>query len=106
MLNFMIKKFVLRVYGILIKDDQVLLADECLNGFSFTKFPGGGVELGEGIAEALKREIVEEGQLEVTSYEHFYTTDFFSGQCFPTRRSDCIGVLPHRSGSTLDGVRK
>lgn len=82
MLNFMIKKFVLRVYGILIKDDQVLLADECLNGFSFTKFPGGGVELGEGIAEALKREIVEEGQLEVTSYEHFYTTDFFQASAF------------------------
>lgn len=78
----MVQKFVIRVYGILMKDDQVLLADECLNGFSFTKFPGGGVELGEGIAEALKREMMEEGQLTVNNYEHFYTTDFFQASAF------------------------
>ncbi len=75
-------KFVLRAYGILIKNNQVLLADECLNGFSFTKFPGGGVELGEGIADALKREMMEEGQLLVKDMQHFYTTDFFQVSAF------------------------
>lgn len=75
-------KFVLRTYGILIKDSQVLLADECLNGFRFTKFPGGGVELGEGIADALKREMMEEGQLLVKDMQHFYTTDFFQVSAF------------------------
>jgi ADP-ribose pyrophosphatase YjhB (NUDIX family) len=78
----MVDKFVLRTYGILIKDGNVLLADECLNGFRFTKFPGGGVELGEGIADALKREMMEEGQLVVTSMRHFYTTDFFQASAF------------------------
>ncbi len=78
----MLEKFVLRVYGLLIQDGNVLLADECLNGFRFTKFPGGGVELGEGIADALKREMMEEGQLKVTSYKHFYTTDFFQASAF------------------------
>jgi 8-oxo-dGTP diphosphatase len=78
----MVDKFVLRTYGILIKDGSVLLADECLNGFRFTKFPGGGVELGEGIADALKREMMEEGQLTVTSMRHFYTTDFFQASAF------------------------
>jgi ADP-ribose pyrophosphatase YjhB (NUDIX family) len=75
-------KFVLRTYGILIKDSQVLLADECLNGFRFSKFPGGGVELGEGIADALKREMMEEGQLLVKGMQHFYTTDFFQVSAF------------------------
>ncbi len=75
-------KFVLRTYGILIKDSQVLLADECLNGFRFTKFPGGGVELGEGIIDALKREMMEEGQLLVKDMQHFYTTDFFQVSAF------------------------
>lgn len=78
----MVDKFVLRTYGILIKDNNVLLADECLNGFSFTKFPGGGVELGEGIADALKREMLEEGQLLVRTMQHFYTTDFFVASAF------------------------
>lgn len=78
----MISKFVLRAYGILVRNQQVLLADECLNGFSFTKFPGGGVELGEGIAEALKREMMEEGGLTVLSMQHFYTTDFFQVSAF------------------------
>ena len=80
----MVNRFVIRVYGILMSKDnrQVLLADECLNGFRFTKFPGGGVELGEGILDALKREMFEEGKLDVLSCTHFYTTDFFQASAF------------------------
>lgn len=77
-----IERFNLRVYAIIMKDDQILLSDENLNGFEFTKFPGGGVELGEGLIEALERELQEEGKIEMSSFEHFYTTDFFQSSAF------------------------
>jgi ADP-ribose pyrophosphatase YjhB (NUDIX family) len=77
-----IEKFNVRVYGVLMKGNAVLLADENINGFEFTKFPGGGVELGEGIIDALKRELMEEGEIQLLSASHFYTTDFFQVSAF------------------------
>ena len=51
------KSFNIRVYGILLNDrNEVLVSDECRNGYSFTKFPGGGLEFGEGLVDGLKRE--------------------------------------------------
>jgi len=71
-------KFTIRVYGILINDkSEVLLADEVVNGMHITKFPGGGLELGEGPAECVVREFREETGQEVEVAAHLYTTDFF-----------------------------
>ncbi len=76
-------KFNVRVYGLLINDNgQVLLSDEEEYGFRFSKFPGGGLEYGEGLIDALKREFVEECSCEVEVLEHFYTTDFFIKSVF------------------------
>jgi 8-oxo-dGTP diphosphatase len=79
----MIEKFTIRVYGIL-KDEhnRVLLSDEFIRGNYFTKFPGGGMELGEGTRECLKREFKEETGLDVTIGEHIYTTDYFQQSAF------------------------
>ncbi len=77
-----INKFNIRVYGIFIRDSKVLLGKENLNGMEFTKFPGGGLELGEGLIEGLKREIMEELGMEMEIIEHFYTTDFFQQSAF------------------------
>lgn len=73
-----IQKFNVRVYGILINaDHQVLVTDELIKGHEITKFPGGGLEFGEGMIEGIIREFKEETNNEVEVLEHFYTTDYF-----------------------------
>jgi ADP-ribose pyrophosphatase YjhB (NUDIX family) len=47
-----------------------------------TKFPGGGLEFGEGTIDAIKREMMEETNTPVEVTEHFYTTDFFQASAF------------------------
>src|SRR5687768_7859706 len=75
--------FNVRVYGILINEQkQVLVTDEFHHGQRMTKFPGGGLDFGEGIIDCLKRECMEEFGHEVEVIEHFYTTDFFQLSAF------------------------
>jgi 8-oxo-dGTP diphosphatase len=75
--------FNIRVYGILINDKkQVLVSDEFIRGGYFTKFPGGGLEFGEGTRECLKREFMEEMNLNVEIGDHIYTTDYFQMSAF------------------------
>jgi 8-oxo-dGTP diphosphatase len=72
-----------RVYGILINEaKQVLVSDEYIRGNYFTKFPGGGLEVGEGTKDCLKREFKEEMNLNVEIGEHIYTTDFYQQSAF------------------------
>ncbi|HXL54710.1 MAG TPA: NUDIX domain-containing protein, partial [Chitinophagaceae bacterium] len=72
-----------RVYGVLINEQkQVLVSDEYIRGNYYTKFPGGGLELGEGTRDCLKREFKEEMDLEVEIGEHLYTTDFYQVSAF------------------------
>ncbi|HTI61352.1 NUDIX domain-containing protein [Mucilaginibacter sp.] len=76
-------QFNVRVYGLLVNDqNQVLISDEQEYGMQFTKFPGGGLEFGEGLIDGLKREFVEECNVEVDVISHFYTTDFFVKSAF------------------------
>lgn len=78
-----IKSFNIRVYGIFINDlNKVLLADELRFGIRMTKFPGGGLQFGEGTIECLKRECMEEFGQEIEIIRHYYTTDFFQQSAF------------------------
>jgi len=75
--------FNLRVYGLLINDKQeILVSDECRHGFSMTKFPGGGLEFGEGLIDGLKREYIEELGVEIEVKELFYVNDFLQISAF------------------------
>ncbi len=72
-----------RVYGILINDQrQVLVSDEYIRGNYYTKFPGGGLETGEGTRDCLKREFMEEMNLQVEVGSHIYTTDIYQQSAF------------------------
>ena len=76
-------QFTIRVYGILLNNNkQVLVSDEYIRGKYYTKFPGGGLELGEGTRDCLQREFKEEMNLDVHIGEHIYTTDFFQMSAF------------------------
>ena len=72
-----------RVYGIIMTDDKkVLVSDEFIRGAYITKFPGGGLEIGEGTRDCLKREIKEELFIDSEIGDHLYTTDFYQQSAF------------------------
>ncbi len=78
-----IKRFNLRVYGLLTNaENEILVVHESINDFHFTKFPGGGLEPGEGLEDGLKREFREELKTEAEIHAHFYTTHFFQESAF------------------------
>jgi ADP-ribose pyrophosphatase YjhB (NUDIX family) len=79
----MISMFNIRVYGVLINAQrQVLVSDEFIRGTYITKFPGGGLEFGEGTRDCLRREFLEEMNLKVNVTDHIYTTDFYQQSAF------------------------
>ena len=72
------KLFNIRVYAFIMNGyDEVLIAEEFHYDTFMMKFPGGGLQFGEGIFDALKREVKEELNQEVDSATHFHTTDFY-----------------------------
>jgi ADP-ribose pyrophosphatase YjhB (NUDIX family) len=76
------KQFTIRVYGICIREGHVLLCEEGHEDFRFVKFPGGGLELGEGLHDALTREFEEELDARFSHAELFYVNDFFQASAF------------------------
>ena len=82
-------RFNIRVYGILINEkNELLLVHEKFGDVEIIKFPGGGLEFGEGTKVCIVREFKEETELDIEVAEHFYTTDFFQQSAF--RKSDQI----------------
>lgn len=94
-------KFNVRVYGLLLNEtNEVLITDEEIDGFRFTKFPGGGLEFGEGLIDGLKREFIEECNLEIELIRHFYTTDFFVKSLFSEKQLISVYYLVNPKGES------
>lgn len=92
--------FNVRVYGILINEaKQVLVSDEYIRGGYYTKFPGGGLEFGEGTRDCLVREFMEEMNLAVRVTGHIYTTDFFQRSAFKPE-DQIISIYYHAEALT------
>lgn len=72
-----INRFNLRVYGLLRFNDQIMVTHENRAGMMMTKYPGGGLEMGEGLADCLVREFAEELQIKIEVGELFYVNEFF-----------------------------
>lgn len=76
------QNFNVRVYGLLIHQGRILISHEHWEGVQLIKFPGGGLEKGEGLADCLRREFMEELDLEVQLGDFFYVNDFLQISAF------------------------
>ncbi len=72
-----------RVSAVIIKDDKILLIKRIKPDKVYYVFPGGGVETGEELEQALIREIKEELSLKIVDYKFLFSLDLFGyGQSF------------------------
>ncbi|WP_312820050.1 NUDIX hydrolase [Kaistella carnis] len=78
----MIDKMNVRVYAAILKDGKVMVLHEEYVGQQLLKFPGGGLELGEGVLECVQRELEEELNIKVKNIEHLYTQEDFLASKF------------------------
>lgn len=93
-IGIMPDRFNIRVYFLLIQENKILVSDEIIKGKPYTKFPGGGLEFGEGTVDCIKREAFEELHQEVDVLDHFYTTDFFIQSAF--RENDQVVCIYYK----------
>ncbi len=76
-------KYSIRVYMLIINErDEILISDEFMMNMKMSKFPGGGMEYGEGTIHCLQREAMEEFGQKLSNIRHFYTTDFYQKAYF------------------------
>lgn len=66
----MVQKTHLGVYGVLVKDNQILLIKKSRGPYKGKlDLPGGKMEFGETIEQALKREILEETGIKIKNFK-------------------------------------
>lgn len=76
------KRFNIRVYGLCVDNDRILISDEVRVGMKMTKFPGGGLEFDEGAEAGLKREFQEELGAKIEVGNIFYLNPFLQISAF------------------------
>ena len=85
-----LKRFNLRVYGVWIQPGHgVLVSYETVDGMDVVKFPGGGLEFGEGPEDCIKREWEEELGFQIDIVRQLYFTDHL----VPSFRNDGDQVI-------------
>ena len=83
--------FNVRVYALIVKNNRLLISEEQHGGVFLRKFPGGGLQFGEGILQALHRELKEELNADVESASMLCVTEDFVVS-FLNNKQQVIGV--------------
>jgi len=81
-----LNRFNVRAYGVCVVDGKALMTDEIRGGKLMAKFPGGGLELGEGLEDCLIREFMEEANVKIRVKKLLYINPFL--QISGMRKSD------------------
>lgn len=73
-------RFIVRVYALIVQDGCLLVSHESYKGVEYIKLPGGGMEHFEGPEETVRRELVEEMDVQVAQLSLFaaYPTSIVS----------------------------
>ena len=85
------------------QNKRVLVSDEFIRGNFYTKLPGGGLEIGEGTRDCLKREFKEETGLDVEIGDHIYTTDFFQISTF-NNKDQIVSIYYWVNATDISGL--
>ncbi len=99
----MIDKFNIRVYGIWLKDNKILISHENIDGFQMLKLPGGGLEFGETPADCVKREFFEELGVTINARRLLHVTEQFIQSVFK-KNEQVIAV--HYEVESIDQPQK
>lgn len=98
--------FNIRAYGLLLNaDDEILLSDERQYGQEFTKFPGGGLEFGEGLRDGLIREYHEECGIAIEVLQHIHTTDVYIHSAFNDSQLIAVYYQVRASAEELASIK-
>lgn len=94
-----------RVAGVLIKDNKLLLISHKKNGEIYWLLPGGGVGFGESLQEALKREFLEELNISIDVHNLALLCDSID----PSGKTHIINIcfnISYNEGKFLIGNEK
>lgn len=112
-LDFYGQRLRVRVFGLCRHDDRLLLVRHraLLHDGSFWEMPGGGVEFGESLAEAVAREFLEETGLVVRVGKLLFISELMRPplhavelyfEVFPETFDAVLGYDPELEDSTLE----
>jgi len=87
----LIPLFNIRVYALIVKNNRLLISEEQHGDIFLRKFPGGGLHFGEGIVQALHRELKEELNADVESAKLLCVTEDFVVS-FLNNKQQVIGI--------------
>ena len=83
--------FNIRVYALIVKNNRLLISEEQHGAVFLRKFPGGGLQFGEGVLQALHRELKEELNADIESASMLCVTEDFVVS-FLNNKQQVIGV--------------
>ncbi|MFT6746610.1 MAG: ADP-ribose pyrophosphatase YjhB (NUDIX family) [Glaciecola sp.] len=100
------QSFNIKVYGLLIKDNRVLVSDELAGSSAVTTFPGDELEFGQSIEDCLIRSFEDALDINVKIDRLFYVNDFYQASPVDAREQIVsiyfiIEQLDHKSIHTI-----